>query len=134
MKRFFLLFLEIYLLNYSATASAPASLNLAIILSASSFDTPSLMVAPSTASALDSTRPRPETSLITLITPILLAPTVLRTTLNSVFSSTAGAASATGAATATMVWKYIGELIFNMLVLVGTIRLSDKIVREMMGL
>ena len=40
----------------------------------------------------------------------------------------------TGVATATMVWKYIGELIFNMLVLVGTIRLSDKIVREMMGL
>ena len=40
----------------------------------------------------------------------------------------------TGAATATMVWKYVGELIFNMLVLVGTIRLSDRIVREMMGL
>ena len=34
----------------------------------------------------------------------------------------------------TMVWKYVGELIFNMLVLVGTIRLSDRIVREMMGL
>ena len=40
----------------------------------------------------------------------------------------------TGAATVTMVWKYMGELIFNMLVLVGTIRLSDRIVREMMGL
>ena len=40
----------------------------------------------------------------------------------------------TGAATVTMVWKYVGELIFNMLVLVGTIRLSDRIVREMMGL
>ena len=39
-----------------------------------------------------------------------------------------------GAATVTMVWKYMGELIFNMLVLVGTIRLSDRIVREMMGL
>lgn len=33
-----------------------------------------------------------------------------------------------------MVWKYVGELIFNMLVLVGTIRLSDRIVREMMGI
>ena len=40
----------------------------------------------------------------------------------------------TGAATVTMVWKYVGELIFNMLVLVGTIRMSDRIVREMMGL
>lgn len=38
------------------------------------------------------------------------------------------------AATVTMVWKYIGELIFNMLVLVGTIKVSDRVVREMMGL
>ncbi|MDO5002754.1 MAG: hypothetical protein Q4E39_00800 [bacterium] len=34
----------------------------------------------------------------------------------------------------TMVWKYIGELVFNMLVLVGTIKASDRVVREMMGL
>lgn len=34
----------------------------------------------------------------------------------------------------TQVWKYVGELIFNMLVLVGTIKMSDRIVREMMGL
>lgn len=33
-----------------------------------------------------------------------------------------------------MVWSNIGELIFNMLVLVGTIRMSDRIVKEMMGL
>ena len=33
-----------------------------------------------------------------------------------------------------MVWSYIGELIFNMLVLVGTIKMSDRIVKEMMGL
>ena len=39
-----------------------------------------------------------------------------------------------GAEPVNMVWKYIGELIFNMLVLVGTIRLSDRIVREMMGI
>lgn len=38
------------------------------------------------------------------------------------------------AAEVTQVWKYIGELIFNMLVLVGTIKISDRIVREMMGL
>ena len=41
---------------------------------------------------------------------------------------------ATGTEPVNMVWKYIGELIFNMLVLVGTIRLSDRIVREMMGI
>ena len=40
----------------------------------------------------------------------------------------------TGVAPVTMVWKYIGELVFNMLVLVGTIKASDRIVREMMGL
>lgn len=40
----------------------------------------------------------------------------------------------TGAEAVTMVWKYIGELVFNMLVLVGTIKASDRIVREMMGL
>lgn len=40
----------------------------------------------------------------------------------------------TNAAAVTQVWKYIGELIFNMLVLVGTIKISDRIVREMMGL
>lgn len=40
----------------------------------------------------------------------------------------------TGAAAVTQVWKYIGELVFNMLVLVGTIKLSDRVVREMMGL
>ena len=34
----------------------------------------------------------------------------------------------------TMVWSYIGELVFNMLILVGTIRLADRVVKEMMGL
>lgn len=37
------------------------------------------------------------------------------------------------AAAVTMVWKYIGELIFNMLVLVGTVKISDRLVREMLG-
>ena len=40
----------------------------------------------------------------------------------------------TNAAAVTQVWAYIGELIFNMLVLVGTIKMSERIVREMMGL
>ena len=38
------------------------------------------------------------------------------------------------AATLTMGWSYIGELIFNMLVLVGAVKMSDRVVREMMGL
>lgn len=38
------------------------------------------------------------------------------------------------ASVVTMVWSYVGELIFNMLVLVGTIKMSDRVVREMMGL
>ena len=33
-----------------------------------------------------------------------------------------------------MVWSYIGELIFNMLVLVGAVKMSDRVVRGMMGL
>jgi len=40
----------------------------------------------------------------------------------------------TSAAAVTQVWKYVGELVFNMLVLVGTIKMSDRVVREMMGL
>ena len=38
------------------------------------------------------------------------------------------------AAAVTMVWSYIGELIFNMLVLVGAVKMADRVVREMMGL
>ena len=34
----------------------------------------------------------------------------------------------------TQVWAYIGELIFNMLILVGTVKMADRVVREMMGL
>jgi len=40
----------------------------------------------------------------------------------------------TSAAAVTQVWKYIGELVFNMLVLVGTVKMADRVVREMMGL
>lgn len=38
------------------------------------------------------------------------------------------------AAAVTMVWSYVGELIFNMLVLVGCVKMADWVVREMMGL
>ena len=37
------------------------------------------------------------------------------------------------AAPASMVWSYIGELIFNMLILVGAVKMADRLVKEMMG-
>lgn len=58
---------------------------------------------------------------------------VLSCIIFSLFASTPPVVDATATAV-TQVWKYIGELIFNMLVLVGTIKLSDRVVREMMGL
>ncbi|MGM9600696.1 MAG: hypothetical protein ACI3W5_03785 [Faecousia sp.] len=38
------------------------------------------------------------------------------------------------AAAVSMVWSYVGELVFNMLVLVGTVKMADRVVREMLGL
>ena len=38
------------------------------------------------------------------------------------------------AAVVTMVWSYIGELAFNMLILVGTVKMADRIVHEAMGI
>ena len=40
----------------------------------------------------------------------------------------------TGAAAVTMVWSYIGELVFNILDLVGAVKMADRVEREMMGL
>ena len=39
-----------------------------------------------------------------------------------------------GAAPVSMAWTYTGQLIFGMLVLVGTVKMTDQVVREMMGL
>ncbi len=58
---------------------------------------------------------------------------VLACIIFSLFASTPPVVD-TSAAAVTQVWKYVGELIFNMLVLVGTIKMSDRVVREMMGL
>ena len=58
---------------------------------------------------------------------------VLSCIIFSLFASTPPVVDAKAAAV-TQVWKHIGELIFNMLVLVGTIKISDRVVREMMGL
>lgn len=51
----------------------------------------------------------------------------------SLFASAPSAVDAT-APVVTQVWGYIGELAFNLLVLVGMVKMSDRIVREMMGL
>lgn len=39
-----------------------------------------------------------------------------------------------GLSAVTIVWQYVGELLFNMLVLVGAIKTSDRLIRELMGL
>ena len=58
---------------------------------------------------------------------------VLACIIFSVFASSPPAVD-TDAAAAAMVWSYIGELIFNMLILVGSVKMADRIEREMMGL
>lgn len=58
---------------------------------------------------------------------------VLACIIFSVFANTPPDVDTTAAA-ASMVWSYIGELIFNMLILVGSVKMADRIVREMMGL
>lgn len=58
---------------------------------------------------------------------------VLACIIFSLFASTTPVVDVK-AAPVTQVWKYIAELVFNMLVLVGTIKMSDRVVREMMGL
>ena len=55
---------------------------------------------------------------------------VLACTIFSVFAAAPPTVNPDAAA-ASMVWSYIGELIFNMLVLVGSVKMADRIVREM---
>ena len=38
------------------------------------------------------------------------------------------------ASAVSMVWSYIGELVFNMLVLVGAVKMADRVVKEMLSL
>ena len=58
---------------------------------------------------------------------------VLACVIFSVFASSPPEVD-TGVGAVTMVWSYVGELVFNMLVLVGAIKMSDRVVKEMMGL
>lgn len=58
---------------------------------------------------------------------------VLACIIFSLFASTPPVVNPDAAAV-TQVWAYIGELVFNMLVLIGAVKMSDRIIREMMGL
>lgn len=58
---------------------------------------------------------------------------VLGCIIFSLFAATPPMVDADAAAVS-MVWSYVGELVFNMLILVGTIKMADRVVREMMGL
>ena len=58
---------------------------------------------------------------------------VLACIIFSLFASTPPVVNPDAAAV-TQVWAYIGELVFNMLVLVGAVKMSGRIIREMMGL
>lgn len=52
----------------------------------------------------------------------------------SAFASGSGAAVDAELPAVTMVWQYIGQLLFNMLILTGLVKGSDRVVREMFGL
>jgi len=58
---------------------------------------------------------------------------ILACIIFSVFAASPPQVDAAASAV-TQVWSYIVQLCFNMLVLVGTVKLSDRVVREMMGL
>lgn len=57
---------------------------------------------------------------------------VLACIIFSVFAATPPSYDASAAAI-TMVWGYVGELIFGMLVLTGTVKMADRVVHEMIG-
>ena len=58
---------------------------------------------------------------------------VLACIIFSLFTSSPPAVDPNAAAV-TQVWTFVGELCFNLLVLVGTVKMADRVVREMMGL
>ena len=53
----------------------------------------------------------------------------------TIMSGTGGSVSTAATLPAvTMAWQYIGQLIFNMLILTGLVRGAERIVKEMLGL
>ena len=52
----------------------------------------------------------------------------------SVFAASPPAIGKPDLSAVTIVWNYVGELVFNLLILVGAVKASDRIVKEIMGL
>ncbi len=59
---------------------------------------------------------------------------VLACIIFSLFAHCSACGRNPDAAAVSMVWSYVGELVFNMLILVGAVKMADRVVREMMGL
>lgn len=59
---------------------------------------------------------------------------VLACVIFSGFAASPPALADASNAAATIVWSYVGELIFNMLVLVGAVKMSDRLIRQLMGI
>lgn len=59
---------------------------------------------------------------------------VLACIIFSVFAASPPAIADPSLSAVTVVWNYIAEFAFNALVLVGTIKMSDRLIKEMLGL
>ena len=59
---------------------------------------------------------------------------VLACIIFSAFSSSGTPVVDSSASVVTQVWSYLGEVIFNLLVLVGLVKAADHIAKEMLGL
>ena len=59
---------------------------------------------------------------------------VLCCVIFSNFASTSPVLADENLAPVTIVWNYVGELLFNMLILVGLVKGSSQLVRELMGI
>lgn len=59
---------------------------------------------------------------------------VLACLVYSAFLSSSNNALNTELSAVTMAWQYVGQLVFNLLVLTGLVKGADRIVKEMFGL
>ena len=59
---------------------------------------------------------------------------VLACLIYSAFLSSSTPAADASLSAVSMVWQYVGQLIFNMLILTGLVKGADRIVKEMLGL
>ena len=58
---------------------------------------------------------------------------VIACIIYSAFAASPPQIADTNASAVQMVWSYMGELIFNLLVLVGAVKMSERVVKEMIG-